>query len=109
MGANWPAAAGMTPHMDKLAAEGIRFTDFHVGASVCTVSRAALLTGRLGVRTGVVHNFGIDSIAGLPRAETTIAEHLKPIGYRTAAIGKVSATLYARSSCCPCTYVSRSI
>jgi hypothetical protein len=43
LGANWPAAAGMTPHMDQLAAEGIRFTDFHVGASVCTVSRAALL------------------------------------------------------------------
>ena len=78
MGANWPAAAGMTPHMDKLAAEGIRFTDFHVGASVCTVSRAALLTGRLGVRTGVVHNFGIDSVAGLPRTEKTIAEMLKP-------------------------------
>ena len=100
MGANWPAAAGMTPHMDKLAAEGIRFTDFHVGASVCTVSRAALLTGRLGVRTGVVHNFGIDSVAGLPRTEKTIAEMLKPAGYRTGAIGKVSSSPRDRSSCC---------
>ena len=39
LGANWPAAAGMTPNLDKIAAEGIRFTDFHVGASVCSVSR----------------------------------------------------------------------
>ena len=92
MGANWHAAAGMTPHMDQLAAEGIRFTDFHVGASVCTVSRAALLTGRLGVRTGVVENFHIDSVAGLPRTEKTIAEALKPAGYRTAAIGKVKGS-----------------
>jgi arylsulfatase A-like enzyme len=88
MGANWHAAAGMTPHMDQLAAEGIRFTDFHVGASVCSVSRAALLTGRLGVRTGVVTNFAIDSVAGLPRTEKTITELLKPVGYRTAAVGK---------------------
>jgi arylsulfatase G len=88
LGANWPAAAGMTPHMDQLAAEGIRFTDFHVGASVCTVSRAALLTGRLGVRTGVVENFHIDSTAGLPRTEKTISELLKQASYRTAAVGK---------------------
>ena len=86
LGANWPAAAGMTPHLDAIAAEGIRFTDFHVGASVCSVSRAALLTGRLGVRNGVVKNFHIDSTHGLPRTENTIAELLKPAGYRTAAI-----------------------
>lgn len=72
--------------MDQLASEGIRFTDFHVAASVCTVSRAALMTGRLGVRTGVVHNFGIDSVAGLPRTENTISELLKPAGYRTAGV-----------------------
>lgn len=64
------------------------FTDFHVGASVCSVSRAALLTGRLGVRTGVVHNFAVDSMYGLPRTENTIAELLKPAGYRTGIIGK---------------------
>ena len=78
----------MTPYMDKIASEGIRFTDFHVGASVCSVSRAALLTGRLGVRTGVVHNFAVTSRYGLPQQEITIAELLKPHGYRTAAIGK---------------------
>eukprot|EP01050_Picozoa_sp_SAG11_P008481 SAG11_NODE_750_length_7360_cov_7.329522_11_plen_156_part_00 len=94
MGANWPPAAGMTPHMDQLAAEGIRFTDFHVGASVCSVSRAALMTGRLGVRTGVVTNFQVDAAAGLPRSERTIAELLKPAGYRTAAIGKVRRQQY---------------
>ena len=79
-GANWPAARGATPNMDRIAAEGIRFTDFHVGASVCSVSRAALLTGRLGVRNGVIHNFGITSTHGLPRTEHTIAELLKPAG-----------------------------
>eukprot|EP00040_Diaphanoeca_grandis_P029083 m.169355 g.169355 ORF g.169355 m.169355 type:complete len:639 (-) comp31562_c0_seq1:99-2015(-) len=88
MGANWPAAKGMTPNLDQIAAEGIRFTDFHVGASVCSVSRAALMTGRLGVRTGVVHNFAVDSMYGLPRTENTIAELLKTAGYRTAIIGK---------------------
>lgn len=88
MGANWGAAKGMTPNLDKIASEGIRFTDFHVGASVCSVSRAALLTGRLGVRTGVVQNFAITSKYGLPRTEITIAEALRPAGYRTGAIGK---------------------
>jgi len=88
IGANFEAAAGMTPNLDKIASEGIRFTDFHVGASVCSVSRAALLTGRLGVRTGVVHNFAVTSQFGLPRTEITIAEALRPAGYRTGAIGK---------------------
>ena len=74
--------------MDQLASEGVRFTDFHVGASVCSVSRAALLTARLGVRNGVVDNFHIDSQFGLPRTENTIAELLKPAGYSTAIIGK---------------------
>lgn len=60
--------------------------DFHVGASVCSVSRAALLTGRLGVRNGVVHNFAVNSMYGLPRTEKTIAELLKPAGYRTGII-----------------------
>ena len=88
MGANWAAAKGMTPNLDEMAGEGIRFTDFHVGASVCSVSRAALLTGRLGVRTGVVSNFHVDSQFGLPQTEQTIAELLKPAGYRTGIIGK---------------------
>lgn len=81
MGANHQDGAGLTPNLDKLAAGGIRFTDFHVGASVCTPSRAALLTGRLGLRTGVTHNFGPGSFFGLPRTETTLAELVKPKGW----------------------------
>lgn len=90
MGANWAGDTSawdpkfpkpeFTPNLDKLAASGMRFTDFHVGASVCTPSRAALLTGRLGLRTGIVHNFGPASRGGLPVQEITLAAHLKKGG-----------------------------
>jgi arylsulfatase A-like enzyme len=90
LGANWAPtkALGLTPNLDKLADGGLRFVDFHAGASVCTPSRAALLTGRLGLRTGVTSNFGPSSTGGLPLNETTIAELLKPMGYKTGMIGK---------------------
>lgn len=90
LGANWPPtkALGLTPNLDRLAEGGLRFTDFHAAASVCTPSRAGLLTGRLGLRTGVVHNFGPSSIGGLPLNETTIAELLRPHGYRAGMVGK---------------------
>ena len=65
-----------------------RLTDFHAGASICTPSRAALLTGRLGLRTGVINNFVPRSLAGLPLNETTIAEVLHKNGYNTGMIGK---------------------
>jgi arylsulfatase A-like enzyme len=71
-------------HCDKL----YRLTDFHAGASVCTPSRAALLTGRLGLRTGLTKNFGPDALGGIPTNETTIAEVLSSAGYRTAMLGK---------------------
>ena len=77
-----------TPHLQALAEQGLTFDDFHSGASVCTPSRAALLTGRLGLRTGVKSNFGPFSRYGLPLNETTIAELLKKVGYKTAAAGK---------------------
>ena len=64
-----------------------RLTDFHAGASVCTPSRASLLTGRLGLRTGVIHNFDPESLGGLPLNETTLAEVLKGNGYTTGMIG----------------------
>ncbi|XP_059471231.1 arylsulfatase G-like [Neocloeon triangulifer] len=88
LGANLPHLASSTPFLDNLANSGVRFQDFHSGASVCTPSRAALLTGRLGKRTGVVDNFVPDSVGGLPAEEITIAKMLKNAGYRTAAIGK---------------------
>lgn len=65
-----------------------RFVDFHSAASTCSPSRASLLTGRLGARNGVTHNFAITSLGGLPLNETTLAEVLRAAGYSTGAIGK---------------------
>jgi arylsulfatase len=70
-----------TPRIDRLAAEGMRLNNFNVEYS-CTVSRAALLTGRYAVRTGAAQNWGIT------QWEITIAEALKPLGYATALFGK---------------------
>ncbi len=77
-----------TPHLDRLASEGIKLTSFYAAASVCTPSRAALLTGRYPLRAGQPHNLGPDSPAGLPLSEETLASALKEQGYRTAAFGK---------------------
>ena len=82
-----------TPNLDRMAAEGMRFTDFYVAASVCTASRAALLTGRLPIRTGMAGSpernvIMTDSTGGLPTNEITIASALKSQGYATACIGK---------------------
>ncbi|XP_077997373.1 arylsulfatase G-like [Glandiceps talaboti] len=88
IGVNWnPDNSSNTPNIDALANSGVRFTDFHSGASVCTPSRAALLTSRLGLRTGVVRNFDIRSVGGLPLNETVFAETFKEAGYRTGMIG----------------------
>lgn len=77
----------VTPNLDKMADEGIRFTSFYAAASVCTPSRAALLTGRYPIRN-TPHNFGPESKNGLPVEEVTIANLLKEKGYVTKAIGK---------------------
>lgn len=81
-----------TPHLDRMAAEGLRFTDFYSAAEVCTPSRAALLTGRLPVRNGMASDnrrvLFPNSKGGLPPGETTLAEALKGKGYATAHIGK---------------------
>ncbi|XP_032653037.1 arylsulfatase G isoform X2 [Chelonoidis abingdonii] len=87
LGANW-AETKDTPNLDQMAAEGMRFVDFHSAASTCSPSRASLLTGRLGIRNGVTHNFAVTSMGGLPFNETTLAEVLKEAGYITAVIGK---------------------
>jgi arylsulfatase A len=82
-----------TPNLDRMAAEGMRFTDFYVAACVCTPSRAALLTGRLPIRSGMSGDAQHlvqtrNSAGGLPAEEITIARALKTKGYTTECIGK---------------------
>ena len=83
-----------TPNMDRLAKEGVRFTQFYAGAPVCSPSRAALLTGKTNLRAGLPNNVPIPERAeetgqfGLPTEEITIAEMLKDNGYNTSLIGK---------------------
>lgn len=77
-----------TPNLDKMACEGQRWTNFYVASSVCSPSRAALLTGRLPIRTGVTDVLFPESDKGLPQTEISIAKLLKENGYQTAAIGK---------------------
>ena len=81
-----------TPNLDRMAHEGQKWTNFYVAASVCTPSRAALLTGRLTVRSGMSSNktrvLYPNSKNGLPADEITLAEQLKKVGYSTACIGK---------------------
>jgi arylsulfatase len=77
-----------TPNLDRMAGEGARFTQFYSAAPVCTPSRAALLTGRLPMRSGLTRVLFPHSTGGIPESETTMAEVLKGAGYRTACVGK---------------------
>ncbi|WP_114325730.1 sulfatase family protein [Candidatus Colwellia aromaticivorans] len=77
-----------TPHLDQLADDGIKFTNFYAAANVCSPSRASLLTGRHSVRMGISSVFMSDSPDGMPLSEITIAEALKPQGYATGMVGK---------------------
>ena len=76
-----------TPHLDRMAREGMKLTSFYA-APVCSVSRAQLLTGCYGVRVSVPGVFGPASRNGLHPEEFTIAERLKDYGYATACVGK---------------------
>ncbi len=79
-----------TPNIDRLAAAGTRFTQFYANASVCSPSRAAVLTGLVPQRAGVPGNVPPPPWGqlGLPTDRVTIADLLKTAGYRTAQIGK---------------------
>lgn len=78
-----------TPHLDRLAASGTRFTSFYSAASLCSPSRAALLTGRYPARLGIEEDFGpaAQGGGGMDAEEVTLAEILKEKGYATACIG----------------------
>lgn len=90
-----------TPNIDRLASEGMRFTNGYAAAPVCTPTRAAIMTGKYPGRLhmtchiqGAVHNKPYSKLiaptpeVNLPHEEVTIAEVLKPKGYATASIGK---------------------
>jgi arylsulfatase A-like enzyme len=77
-----------TPNLDRLAKEGVRFTDFYVAQAVCSASRAALLTGCYPNRVGIFGALGPTSKVGISDREQTIAQVLKPRGYATAIYGK---------------------
>ena len=77
-----------TPALDRMAAEGVRLTEFYTPAPTCSPARAALLTGRHPLRTGITRVIIPKEVQGLPADELTLAEHLKQVGYATACIGK---------------------
>jgi arylsulfatase A-like enzyme len=77
-----------TPNLDRMARDGVRFTDFYVAQAVCTASRAALLTGCYPNRIGLLSALGPDSKRGVSDKEKTIADLLKARGYATAIYGK---------------------
>lgn len=79
-----------TPNLDKLAAEGMRFTQFYAGSTVCAPSRAVLMTGKHMGHVSVRGNAGRENpqIQTLPKGERTVAEVFKSAGYQTALFGK---------------------
>jgi len=76
-----------TPHIDSIAAHGVRFTNGYVAATYCSPSRAGLMTGRYPTRFGHEFNSTHNKV-GLAATETTLADRLKSLGYRTACVGK---------------------
>ena len=104
-----------TPHIDRLASEGVKFTDFYANAPVCTPTRSAFMTGRWQQRVGFEWAMGFTAEQfrrvdgkwveepdihglGLPASETTIAEMLKPAGYATGAFRQMASRLSRTNS-----------
>ena len=77
-----------TPHLDALAAQGVRCSNFYVAQAVCSASRAALLTGCYSNRVGISGALGPSSEIGIADAELTLAELNKQAGHATAIFGK---------------------
>ncbi len=79
----------VTPNLDKLAANGVRFTQFYAASPICSPSRASLLTGRYPQRAELTGNAGgAKGFGGMPGRQFTLAELFKSAGYNTAHIGK---------------------
>jgi len=79
--------SGKTPNLDKLAAEGMRFTDYYAEAS-CTAGRANFITGQIPLRTGLTTVGQAGADVGLPEQAVTLATVLKSLGYTTGQFGK---------------------
>jgi arylsulfatase A len=77
-----------TPNIDRMAAEGARFTSFYAAAPICTPTRAALMTGCHAARVGLSTPLHVFDNIGLAPEETTLPEALQTLGYRTALVGK---------------------
>src|SRR4026207_869746 len=82
-----------TPNLDKLASQGIKFTNAYAAGALCTPTRTAFMTGRYSARTPVglwepLRGNAKDSLVGLRPEQTSIATLLKKAGYNTALIGK---------------------
>ena len=79
--------AGRTPNLDRMASEGMRFTDYYAEAS-CTAGRANFITGELPIRTGLTTVGQAGATTGMPAQAPTIATALKSMGYATGQFGK---------------------
>jgi arylsulfatase A-like enzyme len=95
-----PGSKILTPHLDQLASEGVRLTDFYTASPTCSVSRACLLTGRVADRHGLVNQLpGIEGNygPGLRHEEVLISQVVKSAGYATGCFGKWNIGFARRS------------
>lgn len=86
-----------TPHLDKMASEGVRFTDCYASAPVCSPYRAALMTGKYPARLGITDYLRPNAGQHLDTAEITLAELFRNNGYRTGIVGKWHLSGYVKA------------